>query len=197
MRSAKHVRSNAILSSVIPPSAHSCMRVTSAAICDNGPCSRQIVGERLLGSTPLASCAGPCAGDCRPTAAQGSHRNIGSCVDFSDPSRKAFSQRAGAVSLTTLHAYGLTPNWSAGRNAERSIGHSEAEETRRRDKRVKRDMEDLIAAAGRGASAIETAVMEGESRRCLLLRGYELAPSRRCGYARSQRGRTRPHRQHR
>ena len=63
--------------------------------------------------------------------------------------------------LTALHVYQIAPNWS-GRNAERSIDVVEAEERGRVVKEAQRNMDDLVAAAGAGTPAIETAVMEGE-----------------------------------
>lgn len=136
--------------------------------CDcliTGPAHGKIVGEKLLGSTAARivrrATVPVLAVRRRP---EGPYRSIVSAVDFSSPSRRAFlSGRAlfPSARLTALHAYHIEPNWS-GRNAERSIDVVEAEERDRVVKEAKRDMEDLVAAGGAGASAIETVMMEGE-----------------------------------
>lgn len=136
--------------------------------CDfliTGPAHGKIVGEKLLGSTTARivrrATAPVLAVRRRP---DGPYRSIVSAVDFSDPSRHAFlSGRAlfPSARLTALHAYRVEPNWS-GRNAERSIDIIEAEEREKVVEKAERDMEDLVAATGTGAPAIETAVMEGE-----------------------------------
>jgi len=136
--------------------------------CDfliTGPAQGKIVGEKLLGSTAARivrrATVPVLAVRRRP---EGPYRNIVSAVDFSNPSRSAFlSSRAlfPSARLTALHVYQITPNFS-GRNAERPIDIVEAEERERVLTEARRNMDDLVAAAGAGRPAIETAVLEGE-----------------------------------
>jgi nucleotide-binding universal stress UspA family protein len=128
-----------------------------------GPAHGKIVGEKFLGSTAARivrrATMPVLAVRRRP---EGPYRSIVSAVDFSDPSRAALlGGRAlfPSARLTALHAYRIEPNWS-GRNAERSIDVVEAEERERVVKEAKRNIADLVAAAG--APAIETEVLEGE-----------------------------------
>lgn len=136
--------------------------------CDfliTGPAHGKVVGEKFLGSTAARivrrATIPVLAVRRRP---EGPYSSIVGAVDFSDPSRRAFlGGRAlfPSARMTALHAYRIEPNWS-GRNAERSIDAVEAEERERVVKEAKRNMADLVAAAGTGAQAIETEVLEGE-----------------------------------
>ncbi|HMM88034.1 universal stress protein [Bradyrhizobium sp.] len=130
-----------------------------------GPAHGKIVGEKLLGSTAARivrrATVPVLAVRRRP---EGPYRSIVSAVDFSDASRSALlggRTLFPSARFTALHAYHPAPNWS-GRNAERSIDVVEAEERERVVKEAGRNMDDLVAAAGAGTPAIETAIMEGE-----------------------------------
>lgn len=166
-RSAKYARKIG-RHTVIGDPAERTLAHTRDIGCDfliTGPAHGKIVGEKLLGSTAARivrrATVPVLAVRHRP---EGPYRSVVSAVDFSDASRRAFlSGRTlfPSARLTALHAYRVAPNWG-GRNADRSIDVVEAEERDRMVEEAERDMEDLIAAAGAGSSAIETALMEGE-----------------------------------